>query len=66
MTGLYIALRMLTTELVSSVVNILVSYTVALRVQKLLVDQWDALIVQLMGEKLDYTSRKEWQSTLTT
>ncbi|XP_063900182.1 uncharacterized protein LOC135119722 [Zophobas morio] len=36
----------------------------ALRIQNLPVESWDALIVPLIVEKLDYTSRKEWQATL--
>jgi hypothetical protein len=38
----------------------------ALRVQKQAVDHWDCLIVPLICEKLDYTSRKEWQTKLNT
>ena len=36
----------------------------ALQVLNLPVDQWDAILVQIVFEKLDYASKKEWQSTL--
>jgi hypothetical protein len=38
----------------------------ALKTLKIPVDSWDALIIPIISEKLDYVTKKEWQTSLDT
>jgi hypothetical protein len=46
--------------------NTITTNIAALKTLKIPVDSWDALIIPIISEKLDYVTKKEWQTSLDT